>query len=359
MYFDLFLPFPSPRETLGEPSSSKKKKDKGKGRAQPSEPSSSTLTLKSCWDGIDIEDKEGFSKNVALSGHLGYNVIGCTIPIEPSSHAPDCPFRAHLPFPILDPRNTSSQMGSSGGGGGGGGRGGPSMVQVSRLHMRLDDSKVHCFTGGNTNTLKDWDLLSVLVTSDKALQLACTELANPGPNQISIISLPLHERPYHFRLNRKQIRQAQRLGVVFEILYSAALFPPSSVSAETARRYRQNWMTNAKEVVRVTGGKGVIFSSGPGGSAEGLRGPQDVVNLATILGMPANLAKDAVSQNPKMVLLKAQARRTYKAVLSMPKLVPAPGQPLPAPNVIENGKVSPKRPAENSAPPMSKKVKVA
>ena len=51
-------------------------------------------------------------------------------------------------------------------------------------------------------------------TSDKALQLACTDLCLPGPNQISIITLPLHERPYFFRLNRKQIRQAQRNGVV-------------------------------------------------------------------------------------------------------------------------------------------------
>jgi ribonuclease P/MRP protein subunit RPP1 len=65
----------------------------------------------------------------------------------------------------------------------------------------------------------------------------------------------------------------------FELLYSAGLFPPPSVSADTARRYRQNWMSNAREVVRVTGGKGVILSSGPGGSAEGMRGALDVVNL--------------------------------------------------------------------------------
>jgi ribonuclease P/MRP protein subunit RPP1 len=38
-------------------------------------------------------------------------------------------------------------------------------------------------------------------------------------------------------------------------------------------------MTNTREIIRITSGKGVIFSSGPGGSVDGLRGPLDVVNL--------------------------------------------------------------------------------
>jgi len=36
----------------------------------------------------------------------------------------------------------------------------------------------------------------------------------PRSYKISIITLPLHEKPYHFRLNRKQIKQAQRNGVM-------------------------------------------------------------------------------------------------------------------------------------------------
>ncbi|CAD6585044.1 MAG: hypothetical protein TREMPRED_004018, partial [Tremellales sp. Tagirdzhanova-0007] len=87
-------------------------------------------------------------------------------------------------------------------------------------------------------------------------------------------------------------------------------------------------------------GKSVIFSSGPGGSTEGIRGPLDVVNLATILGMPANLAKDAVSLSPKRVLLKAQARRTFKAILSMPKMVPAPSS-LGVVSVDDGGELVP------------------
>lgn len=65
-------------------------------------------------------------------------------------------------------------------------------------------------------------------------------------------------------------------------------------------------MSNAREVIRITGGKGLILSSGSPLGEIGVRGPLDVVNLGTMLGMPANLAKDAVSLNPKKVLLNAR-----------------------------------------------------
>lgn len=65
-------------------------------------------------------------------------------------------------------------------------------------------------------------------------------------------------------------------------------------------------MSNAREIVRITGGKGVILSSGPGGGPASVRGPADLINLATTLGMPANVAKDCVGLNGKMVLLRAR-----------------------------------------------------
>ena len=69
-------------------------------------------------------------------------------------------------------------------------------------------------SANSSNILSKYDILSCQPTNEKALQLACLDFSNPGPNQLSIITLPLHERPYHFRLNRKQINQAQRNGVV-------------------------------------------------------------------------------------------------------------------------------------------------
>jgi ribonuclease P/MRP protein subunit RPP1 len=67
--------------------------------------------------------------------------------------------------------------------------------------------------------------------------------------------------------------------VQFEITYAAGLFPPAYITSDTSRKYRQNFMSNAREIIRITEGKNVIFSSGPGGSTDGFRGPQDIVNL--------------------------------------------------------------------------------
>lgn len=67
-----------------------------------------------------------------------------------------------------------------------------------------------------------------------------------------------------------------------ELIYSPALFPTQSVPPDVARRYRQNFFTNAREVIRITGGKGVMLSSGPGGSADGLRAPVDLINLCVL-----------------------------------------------------------------------------
>ncbi|TXT07114.1 hypothetical protein VHUM_03284 [Vanrija humicola] len=308
MYYDLFLPFPTPE---GLPA---KKKKEAKGKATPAPAD--------CWAGLDSAERAKVSRDVALAGHLGYNVVAYTVSAEQSTAVTPCPFGSadarNLPFPTLDPRfSKSSDAGPSQ----------PTLVQVTRYHMRLDDGKVHPITAANTNALQDYDILSAYVGSDKAFQVACVELSNPGPNQLSIITVPLHERPFSFRLNRKQVRQALRMGVVVSGgNRSRSHIPPltPSVPPESARRYRQNFLANARELVRVTEGKGIILSSGPDGSSSSLRGPLDAVNLATILGVPANLAKEALSLTPKKVLLRAQARRTHKAVTSTPRLVPPP-----------------------------------
>lgn len=66
---------------------------------------------------------------------MGYSVVGLTLSHEPSSHAYPSPFRASLPYPSLDPRHRSSAASSSSN---------PTLVQVTRYHIRLDDSKTHC-----------------------------------------------------------------------------------------------------------------------------------------------------------------------------------------------------------------------
>lgn len=64
------------------------------------------------------------------------------------------------------------------------------------------------------------------------------------------------------------VRTALRNGAVFEISYASAL-------DNTAKR---NWWAAAREVVRVTKGKGLIVTGGGTDGAD-LRAPRDVGNL--------------------------------------------------------------------------------
>jgi len=114
-----------------------------------------------------------------------------------------------------------------------------------------------------------------------------------------------------FHLKHTLIRTALKNGAVFEIDYAGA------VGAESERR---NWWGGAREVVRVTKGKGILLSGGASEQTE-IRAPRDAANLITLLGIPQNLSHDAVTQTPKSLVLRAQTRKTYRATLSEPKLI--------------------------------------
>jgi hypothetical protein len=112
------------------------------------------------------------------------------------------------------------------------------------------------------------------------------------------------------------VRTALRNGAVFEIPYTSAL-------DSTAKR---NWWATAREVVRVTKGKGVIVTGG-GMDIADLRAPKDIGNLCvqssasvslltgsirvTFLGLAQNLAHDAATTTPKSVVLRARAFFLY------------------------------------------------
>jgi len=111
-------------------------------------------------------------------------------------------------------------------------------------------------------------------------------------------------------MKHTMVRTALRHGAVFEISYAGAL-------DSNAKR---NWWATAREVARVTKGKGLIVTGG-GMDIVDLRAPKDIGNLVTFLGLPQNLAHDTTTITPKSLLLRAQTRKTYRAVFSEPKLV--------------------------------------
>jgi ribonuclease P/MRP protein subunit RPP1 len=88
--------------------------------------------------------------------------------------------------------------------------------------------------------------------------------------------------------------------IQFELPYLPAFIASSSTTPDVAKKNRQNFLTNAREVVRVTGGKGIIFSSGSGsGQAwHGMRGPADLINLSVTARINPSRSLDVSLTNP-------------------------------------------------------------
>lgn len=176
------------------------------------------------------------------------------------------------PFPQLDPRVPSTSASSS------------PLTQLSRLMVVLDKDNViksgTGFVAANSNALLQYDLLSVMPLTESAFQHACITLSELKPFSIDIITLDLAAAPrLPFHLKRSTIGAALANGVVFEITYGAVVEPDKdSGEVQDISSLRRNLFSGARDLLRVTNGKGVIFSSGAK-KALGLRAPYDVMNL--------------------------------------------------------------------------------
>ncbi|KAI9767845.1 MAG: hypothetical protein M1839_004325 [Geoglossum umbratile] len=165
-----------------------------------------------------------------------------------------------------------------------------------------------------------YDLLSVRPTTEKALLQACTTL------DIDIISLDLSVRhPYHFKF--KPLATAVARGVRFEICYA-----PSVVHSDAMMR--RNLISNATQLIRATRGRGIIISS-EAKNALGLRAPFDVINLATVWGLPQDKGREAVDREARAVALMAEMKRTsFRGVIA----------------IIDGGETQAKKPNEAKTP---------
>jgi ribonuclease P/MRP protein subunit RPP1 len=125
---------------------------------------------------------------------------------------------------------------------------------------------------------------------------------NNNPD-VEILSLDISQRlpfpPRHGLFTNLVSR-----GVAIEICYSAGL-------GDTAAR--RNIISNATGLIRATRGRGVLVSSEARRAAD-VRGPFDVINLATFWGLKQEFGMGDGSR----VLLHSQARRlTYKGAVQV------------------------------------------
>ncbi|KAK0502654.1 RNase P subunit p30-domain-containing protein [Armillaria luteobubalina] len=202
------------------------------------------------------------------------------------------------------------------------------MVYLKRLSIILDGDSEKGFglINAQTTLFNTYDLISLVPTNQATLALACLTHSLPSPLTAHIISLPLTLPRLPFHLKHTLIRTAIKNGAVFEITYVGAVGGENDATlvdasaAENGASAKRNWWGAARELARVCKGKGIIVSSGAASRAD-LRAPGDIGNLITLLGVPQDVAHSSMSKTPKSLVLRAQTRKTHRAVLSEPRLV--------------------------------------
>lgn len=189
----------------------------------------------------------------------------------------------------------------------------------------------------STNALLTYDLLAVCPTTEQAFSTACTTLTELKPQSVDIISLDFAAAPrLPFLLRRSSVSSAIQNGSVFEACYASLtgvedvyaaqrgaqrseLERAASLTPDARSRARRNLIAGVKDLLRITKGRNVIFSSGAS-DILGLRGPADITNLATIFGMQPATARKALSDTACSLVKRAQTRKTWRGIVGPPRL---------------------------------------
>ncbi|CAG8538630.1 3081_t:CDS:2, partial [Scutellospora calospora] len=176
----------------------------------------------------------------------------------------------------------------------------PKIEQLTRLTYVIEDiSQNHGLTQTNS-ALASYDILAVHPTNEKTFLNACNTL------EIDLISLEMGSR-LPFYLKHSIVGLAIERGIFFEISYAPAIRDATS---------RRHLISNAQNLVRVSRGKNIIITSEAQRAME-LRGPYDIINLGTIMGMNQAIAKECITTNCRALVIRAATRRdTHRAVVS-------------------------------------------
>ncbi|XP_023007325.1 uncharacterized protein LOC111499856 isoform X2 [Cucurbita maxima] len=166
--------------------------------------------------------------------------------------------------------------------------------QYTRLTICINSLQEILAVNSGNLILKTYDLIAVKPLNQNAFEQACEKL------EIDIIAIDFAEK-LPFRLKQGHIKSAIQRGVYFEIMYSDLL---SDVHA------RRQMISTTKVLVDWTKGKNLILSSAAS-SVNEIRGPFDVANLSSLLGVSMERAKVAVSKNCRNLIANALKRKQF------------------------------------------------
>lgn len=152
----------------------------------------------------------------------------------------------------------------------------------------------------------NYDILAASPLNEKMLLAACSNM------DIDIICFDFESKiPFH--LKHSVLGVAVKRGIYFEIPYSSSLHGTNWFILDSS--IRRNWILNCHNLIRATRGKNIIISSKCERVMD-LRGPSDLMNMMTFLGLKQDEAKKCVSDHPQQVIKKAALRKhSYRGAI--------------------------------------------
>ncbi|KAK2996334.1 hypothetical protein RJ639_025657, partial [Escallonia herrerae] len=166
--------------------------------------------------------------------------------------------------------------------------------QYTRLTVCVDGpAQASALNSGNP-ILKSYDIVAVRPLNQSAFEQACQA------SEVDLIAIDFSEK-LPFRLKQPMVKAAIGRGVYFEISYFSLIMDA---------QVRRQMITNAKLLVDWTCGKNLILSSAAPSVTE-VRGPYDVANLASLLGLSMERAKAAISKNCRSLIADALRKKQF------------------------------------------------
>lgn len=173
--------------------------------------------------------------------------------------------------------------------------------QYTRLTVLVDTSAQAAALNSGNPILKTYDIVAVRPVNQMAFEQACRT------SEVDLIAIDFSDK-LPFRLKQPLVKAAIQRGVYFEITYSSLIMDAQA---------RRQMISSAKLLVDWTKGKNLIFSSAAPSITE-LRGPYDVANLMTLLGITMERAKAAISKNCRSLVADSiRKKKFYKEAIKV------------------------------------------
>ncbi|CAO2824877.1 unnamed protein product [Amaranthus hypochondriacus] len=195
-----------------------------------------------------------------------------------------------------------------------------SFRQYTRLTMSVETSAQASALNSGNPILKTYDLVAVKPLNQNLFDIACQS------SQVDLISIDFSEK-LPFRMKLPMVKAAIARGVYFEIMYSSLLLDV---------QVRRQMIASAKLLVEWTRGKNLIVSSSAPSVLE-LRGPNDVANLVSLIGLSNEFAKATISKNCRLLIANAlRKKQFYKEAIRIEEMPPGTQTDLKAPWIVDD-----------------------